>query len=73
VLLFADVHIAGVFLYDARWRSGERLRDGPSLMSSAPLYSGLATLAQGGAVAVRLDHTSLKPGGFITTNINSGP
>jgi len=55
-----------------RWRSGERVRDRPSLAAAAPLYFGLATPEQGRAVAARLERDFLKPGGFVTTTFNTG-
>jgi len=60
------------FFYDARWRSGERVTDRPTLAAAAPLYFGLATPEQGRVVAARLERDFLKPGGFVTTLINSG-
>ncbi len=60
------------FFYDVRWRSGERVRDRPTLAVAAPLYFGLATPEQGRAVAARLERDFLKPGGFVTTLIASG-
>ncbi len=60
------------FFYDVRWRSGERVRDRPSLAAAAPLYFGLATPEQGRAVAARLERDFLKPGGFVTTTFNTG-
>jgi alpha,alpha-trehalase len=50
----------------------ERVRDRPTLAAAAPLYFGLATPAQGRAVAERLGRDFLKPGGFVTTLIRSG-
>jgi alpha,alpha-trehalase len=60
------------FFYDVRWRTGERVTDRPTLAAAAPLYFGLATLAQGRAVAARLERDFLKPGGMVTTLIASG-
>ena len=60
------------FFYDVRWRSGERVTDRPTLAAATPLYFGLATPAQGRAVAARLERDFLKPGGFVTTLIASG-
>jgi len=60
------------FFYDVRWRTGERVTDRPTLAAAAPLYFGLATPEQGGAVAARLERDFLKPGGFVTTLIASG-
>ena len=60
------------FFFDVRWRSGERVVDRPSLAAAAPLYFGIATPEQGVHTAARLESEFLKPGGFVTTNINSG-
>jgi alpha,alpha-trehalase len=46
--------------------------DRPTLAAAAPLYFGLATPAQGRAVAARLAREFLRPGGFVTTLIASG-
>jgi alpha,alpha-trehalase len=60
------------FFYDVRWRTGERVKDRPTLAAAAPLYFGLATQEQARAVAARLERDFLKPGGFVTTLIASG-
>ncbi|HXO83928.1 MAG TPA: trehalase family glycosidase, partial [Gemmatimonadales bacterium] len=60
------------FFYDVRFRSGERVVDRPSLAAAAPLYFGIATPEQGVRTAARLEMWFLKPGGFVTTNFNSG-
>ena len=60
------------FFYDVRFRTGERVVDRPSLAGAVPLYFGIATPEQGVRTAVRLEMWFLKPGGFVTTNINSG-
>jgi len=60
------------FFYDVRFRTGERVVDRPSLAAAVPLYFGIATPEQGVRTAVRLEMWFLKPGGFVTTNINSG-
>ena len=60
------------FFYDVRFRTGERVVDRPSLAAAAPLYFGIATPEQGVRTAARLEMWFLKPGGFVTTNINSG-
>jgi alpha,alpha-trehalase len=60
------------FFYDVRFRTGERVRDRPSLAAAAPLYFGIATPEQGVRTAARLESEFLKPGGFVTTNFNSG-
>ena len=71
-LLAAAYDEADGFFYDVRWRSGERVRDRPTLAAAAPLYFGLATPEQGRAVAARLERDFLKPGGFVTTTFNTG-
>ncbi|HVH66804.1 MAG TPA: alpha,alpha-trehalase TreA [Gemmatimonadales bacterium] len=71
-LLAATYDSPDGFFYDVRWRTGERVRDRPSLAAAAPLYFGLATPEQGRAVAARLERDFLKPGGFVTTLIASG-
>jgi alpha,alpha-trehalase len=60
------------FFWDVRWRTGEKVRDRPTLAAAAPLYFGIATDDQGRHVAARLEREFLKPGGFVTTNIESG-
>jgi alpha,alpha-trehalase len=60
------------FFYDVRWRDGSRVTDRPTMAAAAPLYFGLATVEQGRAVASRLEHDFLRPGGFVTTLIRSG-
>ncbi|MEX2157634.1 MAG: alpha,alpha-trehalase TreF [Gemmatimonadales bacterium] len=60
------------FFFDIRWRSGDRVRDRPTLAAAAPLYFGIATSDQGTHVAARLERDFLKPGGFVTTLIASG-
>jgi alpha,alpha-trehalase len=62
----------GGFFYDVRWKSGERVSDRPTLAAAAVLYFGLATDEQGRRVAARLERDFLKPGGFVTTLIESG-
>ncbi|HSU14581.1 MAG TPA: alpha,alpha-trehalase TreA [Longimicrobium sp.] len=71
-LLAAAYDIADGFFYDVRWRTGERVRDRPTLAAAAPLYFGVATPEQGRAVAARLQREFLKPGGFVTTLVRSG-
>ncbi|HET8654803.1 MAG TPA: alpha,alpha-trehalase TreF [Longimicrobiaceae bacterium] len=71
-LLAAAYDSTDGFFYDVRWRTGERVRDRPTLAAAAPLYFGLATAAQGRAVAARLERDFLKPGGFVTTGFDSG-
>jgi len=71
-LLAAAWDSADGFFYDVRWRTGERVRDRPTLAAVVPLYFGLAAEAQGRAVADRLEREFLKPGGFVTTNVRSG-
>ena len=60
------------YFFDVRWRTGARVTDRPTLAAVAPLYFGLATPAQGDAVASRLARDFLAPGGFVTTLIMSG-
>ncbi len=60
------------FFYDARWRTGTRVIDRPTLAAAVPLFFGLATPEQGRAVAARLEREFLKSGGFVTTLIASG-
>ena len=60
------------FFWDVRWRTGEKVRDRPTLAAAAPLYFGIATADQGRHVADRLEREFLKPGGFVTTTIASG-
>jgi alpha,alpha-trehalase len=71
-LLTVAYDSADGFFYDVRWRTGERVRDRPTLAAAAPLYFGLATAEQGRAVAVRLEREFLKGGGFVTTLVGSG-
>src|SRR5437588_6505903 len=60
------------FFWDVRWRTGEKVRDRPTLAAAAPLYFGIATEDQGRHVALRLEREFLKPGGFVTTTFASG-
>ena len=60
------------FFWDVRWRTGEKVRDRPTLAAAAPLYFGIATEDQARHVALRLEREFLKPGGFVTTTIASG-
>ncbi len=71
-LLAAAYDSATGFFYDVRWRSGERVTDRPTLAAAVPLFFGIATPAQGRAVADRLVRDFLRPGGFVTTLIASG-
>jgi alpha,alpha-trehalase len=71
-LLAAAWDSATGFFYDVRWRNGARTRERPTLAAAAPLYFGLATPAQGRAVAARLERDFLRPGGFVTTLVTSG-
>jgi alpha,alpha-trehalase len=71
-LLAAAYDPAEGFFFDVRWRTGERVKDRPTLAAAAPLYFGVATPEQGRAVAARLERDFLKPGGFVTTLIASG-
>ncbi len=60
------------FFYDVRWPTGERVTDRPTLAAAVPLFFGLATPAQGRAVARVLARDFLRPGGFVTTRVVSG-
>ncbi|MFW5946921.1 MAG: alpha,alpha-trehalase TreF [Gemmatimonadota bacterium] len=60
------------FFYDVRWRTGARVTDRPTLAAAVVLYFGLATSAQGTAIADALALDFLRPGGFVTTRIRSG-
>jgi alpha,alpha-trehalase len=71
-LLASAYDPADGFFYDVRWRTGERVRDRPTLAAAVPLYFGLATEDQGRAVAARLERDFLRPGGFVTTLAASG-
>jgi len=71
-LLAASYDPAGGFFFDVRWKTGERVTDRPSLAAAEPLYFGIATPAQGQATAARLARDFLKPGGLVTTLINTG-
>jgi alpha,alpha-trehalase len=71
-LLAAAYDPAEGFFFDVRWRTGERVTDRPTMAAAAPLYFGLATAEQGRAVAARLERDFLRPGGFVTTTIQSG-
>jgi alpha,alpha-trehalase len=71
-LLAAAYDPADGFFYDVRWRTGERVRDRPTLAAAVPLYFGLPTAEQGRAVAWRLGRDFLRPGGLVTTLIASG-
>jgi len=70
-LIAAAFDPAEGFLFDVRWRTGERVTDRPTLAAAAPLYFGLVDPGQGRAVAARLEREFLKPGGFVTTQITS--
>jgi len=71
-LLSAAYDSASGFFYDVRWKSGERVTDRPTLATAAALYFGLATAAEGRAVAAKFEREFLKPGGFTTTLVASG-
>jgi alpha,alpha-trehalase len=60
------------FFYDVRWRTLARVTDRPTMAAAVPLFFGLATPAQGTAVAARLERDFLRDGGFVTTLIRSG-
>ena len=71
-LLAAAYDEAEGAFFDVRWRTGERVTDRPTMAMAAPLYFGLATDAQGRAVAARLERDFLRDGGLVTTQIESG-
>ena len=71
-LLTAAYEPADGYFYDVRWRTWERVTDRPTLAAASVLFFGLALPYQAVTVANRLDHDFLKPGGFVTTNIQSG-
>ncbi len=71
-LLAAAYDSATGFFYDVRWSTGERVAGRPTLAAVTPLYFGLATPAEGRAVAARLERDFLRPGGFVTTLVTSG-
>jgi alpha,alpha-trehalase len=71
-LLAAAYDSAAGFFYDVRWRTGARVIDRPTLAAAVPLYFGLATPAQGHAVAARLEQDFLRRGGLVTTLVTSG-
>ena len=71
VLLAAAYDSAAGFFYDVRWETGARVTDRPTLAAAVPLFFGLATPEQGRAVAARLEREFLRPGGFVTTLVNS--
>jgi alpha,alpha-trehalase len=71
-LLAAAYDSAAGFFYDVRWRSGQRVKDRPTLAAATPLYFGLATAEQGRAVAARLERDFLRPGGLVTTLVTTG-
>ncbi len=60
------------YLYDVRWRTGERVTDRPTMAAAAALYFGVPGPEQGRAVAGTLARDFLRPGGFVTTGIASG-
>ncbi len=71
-LVSAAYDASSGWFYDIRWRSGQRVRDRPTLAAATLLYFGLATPEQGRAVAARLAREFLSPGGFVTTLVSSG-
>jgi alpha,alpha-trehalase len=60
------------WFYDVRWRTGERVRDRPTLAAASALYFGVASPEQGCAVGARLARDFLAPGGFVTTKFTTG-
>ena len=71
-LLAATYDSIGGFFYDVRWRTGNCVTDRPTLAAAVPLYFGLATPRQASTVADRLERDFLRPGGFVTSLVNSG-
>jgi alpha,alpha-trehalase len=71
-LLAASYDPTDLFFYDVRWRTGERVRDRPTMAAAALLYFGLASPEQARPVLARLEREFLGPGGFVTTGIRSG-
>ncbi len=71
-LVAAAYDTADGWFYDVRWRSGERVRDRPTLAAATLLYFGLATPEQGRVASARLARDFLSPGGFVTTRVASG-
>ncbi|MEO8620407.1 MAG: trehalase family glycosidase, partial [bacterium] len=72
VLLTAAYEPLNGFFYDVRWRTWERVTDRPTLAAATVLFFGLAYPYQALTVANKLEREFLKPGGFVTTNIQSG-
>lgn len=60
----------GVFT-DVNWPSMQH-RDAITLASAFPLFVGIASQSQAGLVAKTLESLLLKPGGWMTTNNDSG-
>jgi alpha,alpha-trehalase len=60
------------FFFDVRWRTGQRVKDRPTLAAAVPLYFGMARSDQAKHVIDGLEQLFLKPGGFVTTTIASG-
>jgi alpha,alpha-trehalase len=71
-LMAAAYDSADGWFYDVRWRTGERVRDRPTLAAMVPLYFGLASKQQGSVVSARLGRDFLAPGGLVTTLVASG-
>lgn len=60
------------WLYDVRWRTGERVTDRPTLAVATALHVGLLDPARGARVADRMGRDFLRAGGFVTTGVTSG-
>lgn len=60
------------FLFDIRWATGHRVTDRPTMAAAAALFFGVPNPAQGRAVADALQRDFLRPGGFVTTGVESG-
>jgi alpha,alpha-trehalase len=71
-LMAAAYDTASGFIYDVRWRTGERVTDRPTLAAATALYFGVPFMTEGGVIARRLERDFLRPGGFVTTLIASG-
>jgi alpha,alpha-trehalase len=71
LITIAFDQVSGYF-YDVRWKTWDKVMDRPSLAAAAPLYFGVPSEEQGRRVALNLEKTFLKPGGFVTTTFRTG-